>query len=101
MKNVPTGYPSDGATLPKFFRSWIEDNYDPEVIALIDRAGVYHDWLTLRYPNTASHNRRRFIKQLKRYGVPMHLVRIIHVGLWLFDHFPKKLQDYLQKKARS
>jgi len=90
---------SDGASLPKFFRKWIISNYDEKVIALIDRAGRFHDWLTYKYPNTSKHNRKRFIKLLKRYKVQNELVRMINFGLWVYDISPNCLKRLLKRTA--
>lgn len=90
---------SDGATLPKFFRKWILRNYGEDEMALIDRAGKFHDYLTEKYPNTTKHNRKRFIKLLKRYKVANELVRMINFGLCLYDISPKFLKKLLRRTA--
>jgi len=88
---------TDGATLPAFFRKWIENKYPSEVIELIDRAGRFHDWLTFKYPNTKTHNRHRFIKLLKRYGVPRRLRIMINIGLWVYDTTPSWISRKLKQ----
>jgi len=88
---------TDGATLPAFFRYWIEKNYPPEVIVLIDRAGRFHDWLTFKYPNTKTHNRYRFLKLLRRYGVPRELRIMINIGLCLYDTSPSWISRKLKQ----
>lgn len=91
---------SDGATLPKFFRKWILRNYGEKTMNLIDRGGKFHDYLTYKYPNTAKHNRKRFIKLLKRYKVEKELVKMINFGLWVYDVSPNFLKKLLKRTAR-
>ena len=90
---------SDGASLPKFFRKWILKKYGEDLMALIDRAGKFHDYLTFKYPNTAKHNRKSFIKLLKRYKIPKKLVKMINFGLWLYDISPCFLKRLLKRTA--
>ena len=90
---------SDGATLPKFFRKWILKKYGEETMALIDRGGKFHDYLTYKYPNTAKHNRKSFIKLLKRYKIPKKLVKMINFGLWMYDISPNCLKRLLKRTA--
>ena len=90
---------SDGASLPKFFRKWILRKYGEETMALIDRAGKFHDYLTYKYPNTAKHNRKSFIKLLRRYKIPKKLVKMINFGLWLYDISPSCLKRLLKRTA--
>jgi len=91
---------TDGATLPKFFRNWIVKHYPPWVIERIDRGGRFHDYLAWKYTKTAKHNRRRFIKLLRRYGIPLELRIMINFGLWVFDSSPPWLQKKWQATAK-
>lgn len=93
-------FETDGATLPLFFRRYIVRNYPPVVIELIDRGGEFHDALTYKYPRTATHNRRRFVKLLTRYSVPAELIKMINAGLWIYDHCPKWIQQKLQNTSQ-
>ena len=88
---------SDGASIPEFFRKWILRNYGEEKMALIDRAGKFHDYLTDEYPNTTKHNRKRFIKLLNRYEVEKELVKMINFGLWVYDISPYFLKKLLKR----
>ena len=91
---------TDGASLPLFFRHWIIINYGSQMMSLIDRAGHFHDELTFKYPNTATHNRRRFIRLLKRYKIPNELVIFINLGLFVYDISPPFLKKILKKKTK-
>lgn len=91
---------TDGATLPLFFRRWIVRNYSDEVISLIDRGGHFHDELAVKYPNTATHNRKRFIKLLRRYKIPNELVLLINFGLFVYDASPNFLKKILKKSTK-
>jgi len=88
---------SDGASIPKPLRAKILKKYGQETLDLIDRAGKFHDWLTYKYPNTRTHNRRSFIKLLRRYGIPNELVLKINFGLWIYDISP----CWLQRRFKS
>ena len=92
---------SDGASIPKFFRRFINKHYGSEVMGLIDRAGRFHDYLTNKYPNNKTHNRKRFIKLLNKYNIPTLLIKLINFGLWIYDISPdwiaRKLKQYQQK----
>ncbi len=93
-------FATDGATLPLFFRRWIARHYPEKTLDLIDRGGRYHDWLAFKYPDTETHNRKRFIKLLRRYGVESEVVEMINFGLWVYDHCPKWLQKKLKQTAK-
>jgi hypothetical protein len=88
---------TDGASLPKFFRNWIIWHCGQDVMSLIDRAGVFHDWLTYKYPNTEKHNRKSFIKLLNRYKIDKKLVWSINFGLWIYDISPDSLKKLLKR----
>ncbi len=92
-------FTTDGATLPLFFRRWIARNYPGWVLERIDRAGRFHDWLVYRYPNSLTHDRRRFVKLLRRFNIPRELVFLIHLGLWVYDHCPPRIKKKLQQTA--
>ena len=94
-------FTSDGATLPKSFRLFIEVFYKKWVIKRIDRAGVFHDRLTHNYPHSVRNNRFRFVLLLKRFAVPVELVVMINLGLWIFDGMPLFIQRFLQRRARG
>ena len=101
MKNWEDYTISDGASIPMFFRQWIICRYGYPTMALIDRGGKFHDYLTYKYPNTKRHNRKRFIKLLNKYGVPKQLVRTINVGLFLYDISPAWFARYMKKKQQE
>lgn len=88
---------TDGASLPIIFRNWIIISYGHEIMSLIDRAGHFHDELTIKYPNTTTHNRKRFIKLLRRYKIPKKLVIIINLGLFIYDISPSFLKKLMKK----
>ena len=71
---------SDGASLPKFFRKWILKKYGEETMSL-------------------KHNRKSFIKLLRRYKIPKKLVKMINFGLWLYDLSPSCLKRLLKRTA--
>ena len=85
-------FTTDGASLPAPLRLFIESYYPERVMVLIDRAGVFHDLLTYKHPNTATHNRLRFIKLLGRLDIPIELIRLINFGLWVYDLSPQWLK---------
>jgi hypothetical protein len=89
----------DRASLPLFFRRFIERHYDPDVMVRIDRAGAFHDRLMAKYPRSRKHNRKRFIKLLRRFAVPTHLVTLIHMGVYVYDVAPKWLKRVFKKSA--
>ena len=101
MSNWENYNESDGASVPMFFRQWIICRYGYATMSLIDRAGMFHDYLTNKYPNTKRHNRKRFIKLLNKYGIPKLLVRTINVGLFIYDISPDWLARYLKKKQQK
>jgi len=88
---------TDGASLPIFFRNYIVISYGHDIMFLIDRAGHFHDELTIKYPNTAAHNRRRFIKLLMRFKIPKKLVVMINLGLFIYDISPSLLKKLFKK----
>jgi len=91
---------TDGASLPLFFRRWIVRNYGNDLMNLIDRGGHFHDELTFKYPNTATHNRKRFIRLLRRYKIPNELVLLINFGLFVYDASPNFLKKILKKSTK-
>ena len=90
-------FTTDGASLPLFFRRFVTNRYPKTTIVKIDRAGVFHDLLTHKYPKTPNYNRKRFVKLLKKYKIDIELIYAINLALWLFDISP----DWLQKKMKQ
>jgi len=88
---------SDGASIPKFFRKYINKHYGAATMDKIDRAGKFHDYLTNKYPNNKTHNRKRFIKLLNKYSIPCELIKLINLGLWTYDILP----DWIARKVRK
>jgi len=65
----------------------------------IDAAGAMHDRLMEKYPRSVKHNRRRFIKSLRRLRIDIELIDMIHAGLFIYDISPMWLKRLMKHTA--
>ena len=81
------------ASLPAFYRRFIEDSYPHWVLPEIDRIGAIHDRELKDFPTRWRSANARMMERLRESGIPLFIRAFIRAGLTLYWRSPKFIRS--------